>query len=130
MPDWHGGGLMANRWMAYVLAAACGLGSTAHVQQDYPWRLLRFIVPFPPGGSADSVARTMSRALTQQVGQQWLVDNRPGVDIDSRRSPALVQATDQLIVTPASRTTFPHFASSFTTVVPSASGELGEGSRP
>lgn len=52
----------------------------AYAQLDYPVRPLRFLVPFPPGGSADGVARIMSRTLSQAMGQQWLVDNRPGAD--------------------------------------------------
>ena len=48
--------------------------------QAYPSRPIRFIVPFPAGGSADAVARIMSVHLTQSMGQQWLVDNRPGAD--------------------------------------------------
>jgi tripartite-type tricarboxylate transporter receptor subunit TctC len=46
----------------------------------YPNRPIRYIVPFPAGGSADGVARIMSRQMTQVMGQQWLVDNRPGAD--------------------------------------------------
>jgi len=63
-----------------MLATACMLASPAHAQHEYPSRPIRYVVPFPPGGSADSVARIMSRALTQSMGQQWLVDNRPGAD--------------------------------------------------
>jgi len=50
----------------------------AHAQ--YPNRPIRFIVPFPPGGSADGIARILSQQMTQAMGQQWLVDNRPGAD--------------------------------------------------
>lgn len=54
------------------------LATAAHAQ--YPNRPIRFIVPFPPGGTADAVARVLSQHLTQAMGQQWLVDNRPGAD--------------------------------------------------
>ena len=47
---------------------------------QYPNRPIRYIVPFPAGGSADGVARIMGQQLTQTMGQQWLVDNRPGAD--------------------------------------------------
>ena len=47
---------------------------------QYPSRPIRFIVPFPPGGLADSIARVIAQHLTQSMGQQWLVDNRPGAD--------------------------------------------------
>ena len=38
------------------------------------------MVPFPPGGSADGIARIISQQMTLSMGQQWLVDNRPGAD--------------------------------------------------
>lgn len=47
---------------------------------SYPSRPIRFIVPFPPGGSADGIARIIAQQMTQVMGQQWLVDNRPGAD--------------------------------------------------
>jgi tripartite-type tricarboxylate transporter receptor subunit TctC len=47
---------------------------------EYPDRPIRYIVPFPPGGSADGIARIMGQQLTLAMGQQWLVDNRPGAD--------------------------------------------------
>lgn len=56
------------------------LAGLAFAQAPYPNRPIRYIVPFPPGGSADGVARIMSQQLTQAMGQQWLVDNRPGAD--------------------------------------------------
>ncbi len=54
------------------------VAQTAHAQ--YPNRPIRYVVPFPPGGSADGIARIMSQQMTQAMGQQWLVDNRPGAD--------------------------------------------------
>jgi tripartite-type tricarboxylate transporter receptor subunit TctC len=67
------------RVMAAVLAF--GLMHASHAQQGpYPNRPIRYIVPFPAGGSADGIARIMAQQLTQVMGQQWLVDNRPGAD--------------------------------------------------
>jgi tripartite-type tricarboxylate transporter receptor subunit TctC len=66
--------------LLWAIGIALLVAGTANSQQDYPSRPIRFIVPFPPGGSADSVARIMSQQLTQAMGQQWLVDNRPGAD--------------------------------------------------
>lgn len=68
---------------ACLVAALLALqwGQVALAQQGaYPSRPIRFIVPFPPGGSADGVARIMSQQMSQVMGQQWLVDNRPGAD--------------------------------------------------
>ena len=46
--------------------------------QDYPNRPVRLIVPFPPGGSNDVVARLVAQQLSNQLGQQVFVDNRGG----------------------------------------------------
>jgi tripartite-type tricarboxylate transporter receptor subunit TctC len=46
--------------------------------EAYPQRPLRFIVPFPPGGANDIVARLLGPKLTERLGQQIVVDNRPG----------------------------------------------------
>jgi len=62
----------------FILLLSFVMPHAAHAQ--YPNRPIRFIVPFPPGGTADAVARVLSQHLTQAMGQQWLVDNRPGAD--------------------------------------------------
>jgi tripartite-type tricarboxylate transporter receptor subunit TctC len=54
---------------------ACGIASA---QQKYPVKAIRLVLPFPPGGSTDIVARLIGQKLTESWGQQVLVDNRPG----------------------------------------------------
>jgi tripartite-type tricarboxylate transporter receptor subunit TctC len=49
-----------------------------HAQQNYPTRPVRFVVPFAPGGSVDTLARTIGPRLADAMGQQIVVDNRPG----------------------------------------------------
>lgn len=50
----------------------------AATAQGYPVKSIRFIVPFPPGGGNDTIARLIGQKLTAATGQQVLVDNRPG----------------------------------------------------
>jgi tripartite-type tricarboxylate transporter receptor subunit TctC len=46
--------------------------------QEFPNKPLRIVVPFPPGGVTDLVARAIAKTMTDDLGQQVLVDNRPG----------------------------------------------------
>ena len=48
--------------------------------QDYPARPVRWVLGFAPGGSPDSVARIVTPALTAQMGQSMVLDNRPGAN--------------------------------------------------
>lgn len=49
-----------------------------HAASDYPNRPVRLIVPFPPGGGTDFLARTLGQKLGERLGQQFVLDNRPG----------------------------------------------------
>ena len=67
--------------MMRTAALATGLlfGTPVIAQTDnYPARPIRFIVPLPPGGGADLVARVVAERLSKQLSQQVLVDNRAG----------------------------------------------------
>ncbi|MGB7543679.1 MAG: tripartite tricarboxylate transporter substrate-binding protein [Burkholderiales bacterium] len=63
---------------ALLLAAAIGLSSGAAPAQEYPARPLRFIIPFPSGGSTDALGRTLGQKLAERWGQQVVIENRPG----------------------------------------------------
>ena len=58
-------------------SASSGQASTA-AGQTYPVRPIRLIVPYPAGGPTDFVGRTVGQKLSQYLGQQVVVDNRPG----------------------------------------------------
>jgi len=61
-----------------ALAAALGLPAIARAQGTWPQRPVRIIVPFPPGGSNDAVARPLAEHLQSRFGQPFVVENRPG----------------------------------------------------
>jgi tripartite-type tricarboxylate transporter receptor subunit TctC len=61
-----------------LFGVALGIAAVAQAQTDYPNRPLRFIVPLPPGGGADLMARTVAERLAKNLGHPVLVDNRAG----------------------------------------------------
>jgi tripartite-type tricarboxylate transporter receptor subunit TctC len=65
-----------------LLLTACGFAAAAIYKPaaalDYPTRTVRLVVGFPAGGSADIVARIVAQALTERMGQAFVVDNKPG----------------------------------------------------
>ena len=65
------------RVLALVFAAASVLAPFA-ARADYPERLVRIVVPYPPGGGMDAVSRTIAARLTGTLGQSVVVDNRSG----------------------------------------------------
>jgi tripartite-type tricarboxylate transporter receptor subunit TctC len=61
-----------------LLALSVGSALAQSAGPAFPSRPLRYIVPFPPGGSTDIIARIVAAALTEGLGQQVVIDNRGG----------------------------------------------------
>jgi tripartite-type tricarboxylate transporter receptor subunit TctC len=65
--------------LAALVAPLIVLGAAASLaQSDYPSRPVRLVVGFPPGAAGDLVSRAVAGHLSQSVGQQFVVENRPG----------------------------------------------------
>jgi len=65
--------------LAPALALLCSLlAFPAAAQSDYPNKPIKWIVPYPPGGSTDLLARLMGQYLSTKLGQQILIENRAG----------------------------------------------------
>src|SRR5271167_3362795 len=61
---------------ALIAAYLCGLLAAA--AEDYPVRPITLIVPYPPGGGVDVMGRLTGQRLSEALGQQVVIENRPG----------------------------------------------------
>ncbi len=60
------------------IGALAGLAVMGAQAQAWPTKTVRVIVPFPPGGASDSLARTVAQKLAEQTGQAFVIENKPG----------------------------------------------------
>src|SRR5262245_31210585 len=72
--------MMSVNGRAWLLAAACAMmGALAAASaQDFPSKPAHVIVPFPPGGPVDVLARALGEGFRERTGQAFVVDNKPG----------------------------------------------------
>ncbi len=79
---------MINRTFAHALAGAALLAAVPHAlsaqAQWQPTKPIRMLVGFAPGGGTDATARPIAQKLSEALGQQVIVDNRPGGQAISR----------------------------------------------
>src|SRR5215471_3592325 len=68
------------RTFLHLAAGAAALPAVSRIAwaQAYPTRPVRIIVPYPPGGAPDIVARLMGQWISDRLGQQFIIENRPG----------------------------------------------------
>ena len=66
------------RKAAFIAGVLLSIAAAVACAQSYPQKPIRVIVPFPAGGTADMIARTLSQRLAENLGQSVIVDNRSG----------------------------------------------------
>jgi len=64
--------------MAGSLAASVGVPAIVNAQADWPKGTIKFVVPFPPGGSVDPITRIIQAKLIENTGWNVVVENKPG----------------------------------------------------
>ena len=85
--------MMAPAALVLAAAALVALGASVAQAQDYPSRPVRVVVPFSPGGAVDGPMRVIAQELSKRLGQQVIVDNKPGAgatigtDVVAKASP-------------------------------------------
>jgi tripartite-type tricarboxylate transporter receptor subunit TctC len=103
------------RHVFFMVAVGLFAAPPAVFAQDAPVKALRVVVPFPPGGAVDTLARALSAPLTRGLGQSLVIDNRPGANT--------VIATEAVARAAADGNTLLLMATSFS-VNPSAHSKL------
>jgi tripartite-type tricarboxylate transporter receptor subunit TctC len=66
------------RWLLLLMVVACGAPAPADAQSGYPNKPVRILVPYGPGGVADTTARLLAQKLNDRLRQPFIIENRPG----------------------------------------------------
>jgi len=72
--------LNRRHFVAGAVGATALAGMPARAADAWPARPIRIVVPYPPGGSSDIIARALSQPLSEALGQSVIVDNKPGAN--------------------------------------------------
>ena len=106
-------------WLVLTVVITCFFASSVGAQ-TYPSKAVRLVSPFPPGGGSDAVARVLAQALSEQLGQQVVVDPRGGAsgmigtDLVAKAPPdgytLLLGNLSPQSILPAARKTLPYDA--------------------
>ena len=87
---------LPRRRFLHLAVGAAALPAVARIAraQTYPARPVRIIVGYPPGGATDAMARLIAQQLSERLGQQFIVDNRPGAGSNIAAEEVVVGAPD------------------------------------
>lgn len=69
--------LVSRRWLLILLSVSF-IHAGCAAAQNYPVKPIRIVIPFPAGGATDAVFRVLAPRLSENLGQQVIIDNRPG----------------------------------------------------
>ncbi|ETF00596.1 ABC transporter substrate-binding protein [Advenella kashmirensis W13003] len=68
------------KFTTLILLCMATMGPPAHASEHWPQRPITFVVPYPPGGTSDIVARIVANRLSETIKQSVVVENRPGAN--------------------------------------------------
>lgn len=97
--------------LCYLAAAAASAGAwrRSRAAESWPTRTVRIVVPFAPGGGADSSARVLAEAMAPRLGQSMIVENKPGAGsaigvasaAQSRDGHTLLMGSNSMVINPS-----------------------------
>lgn len=103
-------------WLTSAFLVSLSIASALHAER-YPSRPIRFVVPGPAGGTTDILARAIGQKLSEALGQQVVIDNRPGAsgiigtDIVAKAQPdgyTMILVASSFVINPGIRKKLPY----------------------